>query len=295
MRPLLLDHASALRVRGRRLIVRNAAGGETAYDLDRRLPFDSVIVEGSGGWASFQALRWLAFKGASLSQLDYSGACLSVTLSEGPPNAEARLAQFAAYHDPVRRLKIAEAIVRAKVEACIRARPEIGWTAKSHKPFRTLEDLMLFEGRVAAEYFRALGVTRSYPGAKDPTNAALSYAYGLLASRVRIAIHRAGLDPRIGFLHQQRPHKESLVYDLQEPYRTLADSIALDVEHRLPRRAFVKRYAYGVGLGENAAHVMVEAFSEKWSRIEREFNRDMERFVRDLEAGETPRFYALSR
>lgn len=291
MRPLFLERP-ALGVRGRRLLVTDL-GKSRAFDLDRSLPFDSVVVEGGGGWVSFQALRWLAFKGATLTHLDHSGAVLSVSLADGPPRAEPRLAQFAAYHDPDRRLAIAEAIVRAKTAAYLRARPEIAWAAKGPRPFRSLDDAMLFEARVTAQYFDALGVTRSYPNAKDPTNAALNYAYGLLASRVRIAIHRAGLDPRVGFLHQTRPHKESLVYDLQEPYRTVADSVALEIERSLPRRAFTRSYGYGVRLGEKAARRMVETFGERWSDIEREFGRDVERFARDLETGARPTFRAL--
>jgi hypothetical protein len=40
---------------------------------------------------------------------------------------------------------------------------------------------------------------------------------------VRIAIAKAGLDPGIGYLHVCRPGRDSLVYDLMEPYRPQVD------------------------------------------------------------------------
>jgi CRISPR-associated protein Cas1 len=40
---------------------------------------------------------------------------------------------------------------------------------------------------------------------------------------VRIAIAEAGLDPSIGYLHVCQAGRDSLVYDLMEPYRPRVD------------------------------------------------------------------------
>lgn len=61
--------------------------------------------------------------------------------------------------------------------------------------------------------------------ASDPVNAALNYAYGFLEGECRKAINTVGLEPSVGFLHDFSDYqtKQSLVYDLQEPFRWLAD------------------------------------------------------------------------
>jgi CRISPR-associated protein Cas1 len=61
--------------------------------------------------------------------------------------------------------------------------------------------------------------------ASDPFNAALNYGYGFLEGECRRAINTVGLEPAIGFLHDVSNYqtKQSLVYDLQEPFRWLID------------------------------------------------------------------------
>jgi CRISPR-associated protein Cas1 len=61
--------------------------------------------------------------------------------------------------------------------------------------------------------------------ASDPINLALNYAYGVLEGECRRAINAVGLEPCVGFLHEFSNYqtKQSLVYDLQEPFRWIAD------------------------------------------------------------------------
>jgi CRISPR-associated protein Cas1 len=61
--------------------------------------------------------------------------------------------------------------------------------------------------------------------ASDPVNLALNYAYGVLEGECRAAINTVGLEPSVGFLHETSGYqtKQSLVYDLQEPFRWIAD------------------------------------------------------------------------
>jgi CRISPR-associated protein Cas1 len=56
-------------------------------------------------------------------------------------------------------------------------------------------------------------------------NLALNYAYGVLEGECRAAINTVGLEPSIGFLHETSGYqtKQSLVYDLQEPFCWIAD------------------------------------------------------------------------
>jgi CRISPR-associated protein Cas1 len=61
--------------------------------------------------------------------------------------------------------------------------------------------------------------------ATEPVNAALNYGYGFLKVECRMAINSVGLEPAVGFLHEStgQQTRESLVYDLEEPFRFLID------------------------------------------------------------------------
>jgi len=59
---------------------------------------------------------------------------------------------------------------------------------------------------------------------------ALNYAYGVLEGECRAAINTVGLEPSVGFLHETSGYqtKQSLVYDLQEPFRWIADVAVME-------------------------------------------------------------------
>lgn len=99
------------------------------------------------------------------------------------------------------------------------------------------------KGAAAAIYFREIGSTvlagsrgtpfaaqfqgRHRRPATDPLNAALSFAYGLLARQCTLALATAGLDPRQGFLHAVRAGRPALALDLMEPLRPLVPDRAV--------------------------------------------------------------------
>jgi hypothetical protein len=62
----------------------------------------------------------------------------------------------------------------------------------------------------------------------DPLNAALNYAYALLEGQCRQALTRLGFDVACGFLHADKPGRDSLVYDLMECERGTVDGLVLD-------------------------------------------------------------------
>jgi len=80
-------------------------------------------------------------------------------------------------------------------------------------------------------------MTKSHQNnASDPVNLALNYAYGVLEGECRAAINSVGLGPSVGFLHESSDYqtKQSLVYDLQEPFRWIADVTVMEAfESRL--------------------------------------------------------------
>jgi CRISP-associated protein Cas1 len=90
------------------------------------------------------------------------------------------------------------------------------------------------EGTAGRVYFQILSSLlserykfegRSFRPAKDPYNAFLNYAYGVLYSRVEKVLVIAGLDPYVGFMHRDDYNMKSMVFDFIEPYRIYADEV----------------------------------------------------------------------
>jgi CRISPR-associated protein Cas1 len=90
------------------------------------------------------------------------------------------------------------------------------------------------EGTAGRSYFQTLSsllsekyqfTGRSFRPAKDPFNAFLNYAYGVLYSRIEKVLIIAGLDPFVGFMHRDDYNMKSMVFDFIESYRTYADEV----------------------------------------------------------------------
>ncbi len=73
------------------------------------------------------------------------------------------------------------------------------------------------------------------PQPRDPVNTALNIGYGLLKKECWRALHLAGLNPHIGFLHKPRRAQPALVYDLVEEFRPAVDKAVLAMARRSPK------------------------------------------------------------
>lgn len=86
------------------------------------------------------------------------------------------------------------------------------------------------EGDAAARYFSVLqhlvaeksgfrfeGRNRRPP--RDAVNALLSFLYSVLGRDISGALQSVGLDPQVGFLHADRPGRDSLAQDILEEFR----------------------------------------------------------------------------
>jgi CRISPR-associated protein Cas1 len=63
----------------------------------------------------------------------------------------------------------------------------------------------------------------------DPYNSLLDFAYSLLFTRLNVLLRGRGLNPYLGILHSHKDHYESLVCDLQEPFRCRIDRFVIKV------------------------------------------------------------------
>ena len=97
----------------------------------------------------------------------------------------------------------------------------------ARKYFSVLSEQVL----VNKEFFQISGRVKRPP--TDRLNALLSFLYTLLASDITHALESVGLDPQIGFLHRDRPGRNSLALDLMEEFRIfMADRLALSLINR---------------------------------------------------------------
>jgi len=230
---------------------------ESAYRFrPRRFPYSSIIIDGHSGYVSLQAFHWLSRNKVPIFILDYDGSMISSILPPSPVKADLRAAQIKASEDARKKFSIANAIVRAKVARSLQV---LDWLAQRYDiekqvrltkgealrlgRARSVVDLRTVEGRVALRYWQAYAsvipecfdfhgrmTTSHQNNASDPVNLALNYAYGVLEGECRAAINTVGLEPSVGFLHETSGYqtKQSLVYDLQEPFRWIADVAVME-------------------------------------------------------------------
>ncbi len=100
-------------------------------------------------------------------------------------------------------------------------------------------------------------------GSGDMVNTMLNYGYSLLESECLRAINSVGLDAHVGFLHEMNPSKNSLVYDLQEPFRFLVDLAVINLleNKTLENKDFIRTENYNLRLKPTGARKVVNEFS----------------------------------
>ncbi|WP_281519178.1 type I-C CRISPR-associated endonuclease Cas1c [Acidaminococcus timonensis] len=100
----------------------------------------------------------------------------------------------------------------------------------------------------------------------DAMNALLSFLYTLLASDCANALETVGLDSYVGFLHRDRPGRESLALDLMEEFRSLlADRLALFLVNNqsLTGKHFKKTETGAVHLNEAGRKIVLTKWQER--------------------------------
>ncbi len=263
MNPLLISgFGTSINVEKRKLVIQNRLKNEKIEFYPHRISHDSIILDGHTGSISFESMRWLMKHDIHLTLLNWNGNLLATTLPEAPRSGKLRIKQYQKYQDTKTRYKIAQKIVRTKVESSLNLLKELArfydldivktekTIQKENQSFAekldaenavSFSNLLMYEGRIATVYFANLGVifnkiapkfpfsvradkenNRNY-NAADEINALLNYGYAILESEARKAVNASGLDYSIGFLHEIFQGKTPLVYDMQELFRWLVD------------------------------------------------------------------------
>lgn len=117
---------------------------------------------------------------------------------------------------------------------------------------------------------------RSRMPAKDYFNCFLNYAYGVLYSRVERACVLAGLDPFVGFLHTDGYGKKSLVFDMIEPFRHLADSTVFYLfSGRQVKQEHAENVPNGLTLNQEGKKLLMEKLAETFDKTVRYRGRNI--------------------
>jgi CRISPR-associated protein Cas1 len=143
---------------------------------------------------------------------------------------------------------------------------------------KTINDLMGFEGSAAKIYFGVFDQLilqqredftfkeRSRRPPLDNLNSLLSFLYTLLTNDVSSALEVVGLDPYVGFLHQDRPGRPSLALDLMEELRPVfADRLALSLVNRkqVLGKGFTQKESGGILMDDNTRKTVLTAWQER--------------------------------
>jgi CRISPR-associated endonuclease Cas1 len=223
-----------------------------------------LVMIGSDGFITFEALRWLADQDAAFVMLDRDGSVLATTGPVRPSDARLRRAQALAGTLSVG-LEIAKELISRKLAgqgqiAHYKLRDpataaEIEQLRSAIANADSIPSLRRIEAQAAAaywfawrnlpvmfpkndlhrvpEHWRTFGsrtspLTGSPRLAANPTNALLNYLYTVLESEARLAAAALGLDPGLGFMHLDTPGRDSLASDLMEPIRPNIDGYVLN-------------------------------------------------------------------
>jgi CRISPR-associated protein Cas1 len=224
--------------------------------LPRRIEYDSIILENATGQISLAALRWLSQHDIPIYFLDFDGSVVSSILPPNPIKADLRVSQIQAANDTEKKFEVARAIIKAKIARTLQVLDFLAERYDIHRQVQlakreamsldkaaTVSQIRTAEGRTALRYWEAFAkaipealgfqgrlTTSHNNNASDPVNAALNYGYGFLKILCRTTINSVGLEPAVGFLHETASAQtaESLVYDLEEPFRWLVDLCVID-------------------------------------------------------------------
>jgi len=143
---------------------------------------------------------------------------------------------------------------------------------------KTIGELMAFEGGAAKVYFGVFNhlilqqrdefafTERSRHPPLDNINSLLSFLYVLLTNDVASALETVGLDPYVGFLHQDRPGRPSLALDLMEELRPVfGDRLALSLINRkqVKAKGFTHKESGGVLMDDDTRKAVITAWQER--------------------------------
>ncbi|RMJ05463.1 CRISPR-associated endonuclease Cas1 [Marinobacter litoralis] len=233
-------------------------------------------------------------KGVNLAFFTEYGRFYGRLQGEKSGNVLLRRAQYNA--NKTTSLEIARSIVAAKLvgsrnvllrhqrnhgptDSLSNATKHLAASIRQAKHIDNLDSLRGIEGDAAARYFAVFGelinagsrndflfAGRNRRPPRDAANALLSFVYSILGQDISAALNGVGLDPQVGFLHADRPGRDSLAQDLLEEFRPwLADRLVLSLINRKQLRAkdFITESSGAVRMTDEARKTLLVSYQER--------------------------------
>lgn len=158
---------------------------------------------------------------------------------------------------------------QAEVQAAI---TKINFSLEQLQRVETLDLIRGIEGEAAANYFGVFqyllsdksGFTfdgRNRRPPRDPINALLSFLYSVLGKDISGALQGVGLDPQVGFLHADRPGRDSLAQDILEEFRAWwVDRLVLSLVNRgqIRLQDFIKEASGAINIKPDARKLLFQ-------------------------------------
>jgi CRISPR-associated endonuclease Cas1 len=247
--------------------------GAGRHRIDRRYGRAShglarVVILGSAGSVSLEALRWIADLGIGFVHLDRDGRALTQSAQLGVDDPRLRRAQALAAGSEIG-ITISRVLLERKLRGQLDVLDELAGIADTGdapkavtsmiaelERSETVEYLRAAEAQAAKAYWTAWAAvplrfarrdtnripaswqsfgTRRSPFsngprlAATPGNALANYLYALAEQEAALALRAVGLDTGIGIVHADQRSRDSLALDLLEPIRPRVDRYLLDL------------------------------------------------------------------
>ena len=146
-------------------------------------------------------------------------------------------------------------------------------TIKKLQSTKNINQLMGLEGQLAQAWFALMAKSLPYHlkfagrnrrPPRDPMNSLLSLGYTLVLAEIHQLLIASGLDPSLGFLHQDTPGRESLVLDFTEIFRPAVDSFSLHwlATTELNKGSFYYREDQGCRLSKETRPLYFKAWAD---------------------------------
>jgi CRISPR-associated endonuclease Cas1 len=247
---LVLDDGATLRVRGGHLQAFSRGVTQTFDAGPHHRKPKAIIFAGWGGALSIEAIRFCVDHKITVIAVGWLGdlmtfatpravqdAALVRSQCSVKPGVIAReiVAQKFRHYQATARLTAAqfrEFNARLKsshtvksilgIEAVGSSLAWVSWEGLQLRP-RTGRTLPVWLARPFRQRASGIGATGARH-ATDPINAMINLAYAKEAGRLGSFLAASGACLAIGFLHQDKPHRHSLVFDALEPLRPLIDA-----------------------------------------------------------------------
>ncbi len=195
-----------------------------------------------------------------------------------PESAERLLAQLRSHDNPQSRLQIGKNILQASLRSDNHLLLSIGspqLDAQVIEGAPTVELLRLEEARLRKEYYALLDtklqdyymiLSRTRRPPTNPANCLLGYWNGLTYAQTISSLYRAGIDPRIGYIHGDMRAPNPLALDLAELFKPyLSETLLVKVAKEAPKTAWFTEVGEGTYLNDHGKKEAAKLFDRQLS------------------------------